>query len=118
MIPGLNKRVFNLHDLVLCVILARKHLRLMVLLICMCFLAGLAVYDYSRPVYFSRSLVRIEQLALPVDSDSVYHDGSLGSVIAELESPDDHGTYGSSARNHGGLPGNTGQIPQEAGDQP
>ena len=69
------------------VALARKHLRLMVLLVCMSLLAGLAVYVYSRPVYFSRSQIRVDELALPVDSDSVYHDSSYSSIIAGLKSP-------------------------------
>lgn len=87
MIPGLHKRVFNFHDIVLYIALVRKHLRLMVLLICMCMLAGLAVYLYSRPVYTSRSLVQVDELALPEDSDTVYHDSSLANVIAQLQSP-------------------------------
>ena len=87
MIPGLNKRVVNFQDLMLYVALARKHLRLMVLLVCMSLLAGLAVYVYSRPVYFSRSQIRVDELALPVDSDSVYHDSSYASIIAGLKSP-------------------------------
>jgi capsular exopolysaccharide synthesis family protein len=87
MIPGLNKRVFNLHDLMLYLALACKHLRLMVLLLCMSLLAGIAAFIYSRPVYFSRSLIRVDELALPVDSDAVFHDSSLSSIIAELQSP-------------------------------
>jgi capsular exopolysaccharide synthesis family protein len=87
MIPGLNKRVFNLHDLMLYLALACKHLRLMILLICMSLLLGVAAFIYSRPVYFSRSIIRVDELALPVDSDSVFHDSSLGSIISELQSP-------------------------------
>jgi len=88
MIPGLNKRTLNFYDLMLYVALARKHLRLMVLLVCMCLLAGLVVYVYSRPVYYSRSLVQVDSLGRPLDTDSVYHDGNLTSVIAELKGPD------------------------------
>jgi len=87
MIPGLNKRVINFYDLMLYVALARKHLRLMVLLVCMCVLAGLAVYVYSRPVYYARALVRVDETPLPVDSETVYHDSSLGTIAAELKSP-------------------------------
>lgn len=58
MIPGINKRVLNFYDLMLYVALVRKYLRLMVLLVCMCLLCGLVVYIYSRPVYYSRSLIR------------------------------------------------------------
>jgi capsular exopolysaccharide synthesis family protein len=87
MIPGINKQVFNFHDLILIVALAQKHLRLMILLVCMCSLAGIAVYIYSRPVYLGRSLVQVEELALPVDSDTVYHDSGLPRIVTGLESP-------------------------------
>jgi capsular exopolysaccharide synthesis family protein len=87
MIPGLNKRVINFYDLMLYVALARKHLRLMVLLVCMCLLAGLAVYVYSRPVYYSRSLVKVDETPLPVDSDAVYHDSGYTTIIAEMKAP-------------------------------
>jgi capsular exopolysaccharide synthesis family protein len=88
MIPGLNKRVFNFHDLLMYVALVHKHLRLMVLLVCMCLLGGLVVYVYSRPVYYSHSLIAVDSLSLPDDTDKVYHDGNLGSVMNELQSPD------------------------------
>lgn len=88
MIPGLNKRVLNFHDLMLYVALVRKHLRLMVLLVCMCLLAGLVVYVYSRPVYYSRSVIQVDSLGLPLDTDKVYHDGNLGSIIASLKGPE------------------------------
>jgi polysaccharide biosynthesis transport protein len=88
MIPGLNKRVLNFYDMMLYAALIRKHVRLMVLLVCMCLLAGLAVYVYSRPVYYSRSIVQVDSLGLPLDSDTVYHDGNLGSIISELKGPD------------------------------
>jgi succinoglycan biosynthesis transport protein ExoP len=88
MIPGLNKRVLNFYDLMLYVALARKHLRLMILLVCMCELGGLAVYIYSRPVFYSKSVIAVDSLGLPLDTDKVFHDGNLGSVIAELRSPE------------------------------
>jgi len=87
MIPGLNKRVINFYDLMLYVALARKHLRLMVLLVCMCLLGGLAIYVYSRPVFYSRSLIKVDEMPLPVDSDTVYHDSGYTTIIAELKSP-------------------------------
>jgi capsular exopolysaccharide synthesis family protein len=87
MIPGLNKRVLNFYDLMLYVALVRKHLRLMILLICMSLLVGLAVYVYSRPIYYSRSTIRVDSLSLPLDTDKVYHDGNLAAVISELKGP-------------------------------
>jgi capsular exopolysaccharide synthesis family protein len=88
MIPGLNKRVLNFHDLMLYIALVRKHLRLMVLLVCMSLLFGVVLYTYSRPVYFSHSTVLVDSLSLPLDTDKVYHDGSLGNIISELKGPE------------------------------
>jgi succinoglycan biosynthesis transport protein ExoP len=88
MIPGLNKRVLNFHDLMMYVALVRKHLRLMILLMCMSLMAGLVVYVYSRPVYYSKAAVQVEMLGQPLDTDKVYHDGNLAAVVAELKGPD------------------------------
>jgi polysaccharide biosynthesis transport protein len=84
---GQNKKVLNFYDLMLYVALVRKYLRLMVLLICMCMLCGLAVYVYSRPVYYSHSTVEVDSLSLPLDTDKVFHDSSLYDVITELRGP-------------------------------
>lgn len=48
--------------------IARKHARLMVLLMVFSCLCGLAYYVYARPFYYSKSRVRMEQLA---DSSAV-----------------------------------------------
>jgi len=88
MIPGLNKRVLNFYDLMLYVALVRKHLRLMCLLVCMCLLCGLVVYVYTRPIYYSRSIVKVESLSLPLDTDKIYHDGNLMNVVNELKGPE------------------------------
>jgi capsular exopolysaccharide synthesis family protein len=88
MIPGLNKRALNFYDLMLYVALVRKHLRLMVLLVCMCMLMGLVVYIYSRPVFYAHAMVQVDSLGRPLDTDTVYHDGNLANVVAELKGPD------------------------------
>ena len=89
MIPGLgNKRVVNFYDLMIYVALVRKHLRLMVLLVCMCLLFGLTLYLYSRPIYYSNAIVQFDYLNLPLDSDAIFHDGNFGSIVGELKSPE------------------------------
>jgi len=84
MIPGLKKRTFTLHDLVMYLAIAYVHIRLIVLLFCLSMLGGLAYYIYARPVYYARSLVRIDYLALPVDSDQTFHDSSLRLIVSQL----------------------------------
>jgi polysaccharide biosynthesis transport protein len=60
MLPGLKKRVVNLHDVIMYVAIARKHLRLMALLLSFCWLSAIVFYVYSRPVYLSRALVKTD----------------------------------------------------------
>ncbi len=87
MIPGLKKRVLNLHDVIMYVAIARKHLRLMLLLMAASLSAGLAYYVYARPVYYARALVQMDYLALPVDTDKIYHDGRIRAIIREMMAP-------------------------------
>ena len=87
MIPGLKKRVFNLHDVLMYVAIARKHLRLMALLMCLSITGGLVYYIYAKPVYYSKALVNIDYLALPVDTDKLYKDGRIRAVIRQLIAP-------------------------------
>ena len=87
MIPGLKKRVFNLHDVFMYVAIAQKHLRLMTLLMVFSCLCALVYYVYARPVYYAKALVRMDYVALPLDTDKVYHDGRVRVVMKELNSP-------------------------------
>jgi capsular exopolysaccharide synthesis family protein len=84
MIPGLKKRAFNLYDLMMYVAIARKHLRLMALLIALSVMAGMAIYVFQRPVYYSKSVVRIDRLVRPLDTDKVYHDATVGRIIRTM----------------------------------
>ena len=54
MIPGFKKSTFNLNDILMYLALARKYLRLMVLLVCFSLTLGLTYYVYARPVYYSK----------------------------------------------------------------
>ena len=87
MIPGLKKRVLNLHDVLMYVAIARKHLRLMALLMCLSLTGALVYYIYAKPVYYSKALVNIAYLALPVDTDKLYQDGRIRAVIRQLIAP-------------------------------
>ena len=87
MIPGLKKRVLNLHDVLMYVAIARKHLRLMSLLMCLSLTGALVYYIYAKPIYYSKALVDIGYLALPVDTDKLYKDGRIRAVIRQLIAP-------------------------------
>jgi capsular exopolysaccharide synthesis family protein len=87
MIPGLKKRVFNLHDVFMYLAIARKHFRLMTLLMVFSFLCALVYYVYARPVYYSKALVHMEYLARPIDDEKLFREGHLRVVLKELKAP-------------------------------
>ena len=67
MIPKTKKSVINDFDIMMYVALGLKHLRLMVLLVCLCLMLGLTYYTFARPVYHSKALVAYQSLARPLD---------------------------------------------------
>lgn len=88
MIPGTKKRVFNFNDLMMIVALGRKHLRLITLLVCLSCTGGLVYYTFARPVYWSRSLVRLDYKPLPLDSEKVFHDSNISTLALQLNMPE------------------------------
>jgi capsular exopolysaccharide synthesis family protein len=69
------------------VALAQKHVRLIGLLMAICFLAGLNYYIYSIPVYYSKAVVRVDYVPQPMDVQNVFHDAQLNTIYGELNSP-------------------------------
>ena len=57
MIPGTQKRKADFTDVVMYIAIATKHARLIVLLITLALAGGLIFYIFSRPVYFSKSII-------------------------------------------------------------
>ncbi len=88
MLPGLKKRALNFHDVLMYVAIGRKHLRLMVLLMCFCWLLGLVYYVYARPVYYSRSLVKVDSIDRQVSAEKEFNEAYRGgALISELRAP-------------------------------
>src|SRR4051794_10155373 len=87
MIPGLKKRVFNLHDVFMYLAIARKHVRLMTLLMTFSCLCALVYYVYARPVYYAKALVHTEYLARPIDDEKLFREGHLRVIFRELNAP-------------------------------
>ena len=87
MIPGLRKRSVNFYDLMMYVAIARKHLRLSILLLTLSCLGFLTFYIFARPVYHVRALVRVESVHRPMNADEVFS-GTPGDVtVAQLAAP-------------------------------
>lgn len=82
MLPGLKKRVVNLHDVIMYVAIARRHIRLMVLLLCFCWLGALVFYVYSRPVYMSRALIKTDTIDLNKTAERAFGERSRVSGLA------------------------------------
>jgi len=87
MIPGLKKRKVSLHDVFMYVALAQKHVRLIGLIIALAFLGALNYYIYARPIFYSKSIVRIDFLDMPIDSQDLFKDTQMPTIYAELNSP-------------------------------
>lgn len=65
MIPGAQKRKADFTDVVMYVAIAEKHARLIILLITLSLTAGLIYYIFSRPVYYSKSIIRYTAVPTP-----------------------------------------------------
>src|SRR5687768_14894327 len=88
MLPGLKKRTLNFHDVLMYVAIGRKHLRLMVLLLCFCWLLGLVYYVYARPVFYSRSLVKVDSIDRQVSAEKEFNEAYRGgALITEMRAP-------------------------------
>lgn len=89
MIPRAKKSAINENDLMMYLAVALKHLRLMVLLGCLSFAAGLVYYNFSRPIYYAVSLVDfevVERTASTPDVQRVYRDSTTQVIMAALAS--------------------------------
>ncbi len=83
MLPSLKKSRFTFKELQVYVAIVLKHLRLMILLMCMSLLLGLAFYLFKRPVYHCKSLVRVENKPRILDEESFFHDTSFEYLMRE-----------------------------------
>lgn len=81
-----NKSVFKINDVIMYLAVAVEHMRLMLLIMCLCLVAGLTYYCFARPVYYSRSLVRVDVADDAMDNSAVYRDGKKQYVLSILES--------------------------------
>ena len=86
MIPKTKKSVINDFDIMMYLALGLKHMRLMVLLICLCLMFGLTYYTFARPVFHSKALVHYQALARPIDEQTVFKDSSWRQIRNELRS--------------------------------
>jgi len=87
MLP-LFESAFNFTDIRSFLAIAIKHVRLMILCFCLGLCLGLLYLTYKRPLYYSKALIHVINLApLPVDAETVYKDTSMESIISQLNSP-------------------------------
>jgi polysaccharide biosynthesis transport protein len=87
MIPGLKARVFSLHDVLMYLALARRHLRLMTLIIAFSLMCGLTYYIFARPVYYAQALIHVDEFALPNDTEILYRDSRKQVLPSQLTAP-------------------------------
>jgi hypothetical protein len=87
MIPRSRKSGVKTDDLLMYLAIGRKHLRLIVLLICFSMLLGLTFYTFSKPVYYAKSDIRYQTLERSAETDRIFQYTSDKSVLMQLSSP-------------------------------
>ncbi len=89
MIPGLKARVFSLHDVLMYLALAQRHLRLMALLVAFSLMCGLTYYIFARPVYHAQAMVEVDYLPREGDAESIFRDrdGQMQGIPISLTAP-------------------------------
>ena len=70
-----TKSVFKINDVIMYLAVAVEHMRLMLLIMCLCLVAGLTYYCFARPVYTSRTLIRVDVSQDVMDNSNVFRDG-------------------------------------------
>lgn len=85
MLPA-NKRRISFEDLVGYLSVLLRHLRLMVLLVCLSLTAGLFYYSFSKPVYFAGASIVAEGIARELDTQTVFRDSDAWAIRRRLES--------------------------------
>ena len=87
MLPMKKKAAVSESDVVMYLAAGLKHLRLMGLLVAFSLLLGLDYYIFARSIYFSKTLIRAQSIARPMDTGSLFHDSSPGLVFGVMKGP-------------------------------
>lgn len=87
MLPGVKQPPIKFGDLMVYLTVAIKHIRMMMLLMCLAMMVGLTMYVYARPVYYAKTLIERKDLPLPVTAESVFGDASIGALFFQFNSP-------------------------------
>lgn len=87
MIPGVKQAPIKMGEIMVYIALVIKHLRLILLLLSFAVLAGLTVYVYTRPVYYTRTLLERKEMPLPVTAEEIHRDSSKREILDQFNSP-------------------------------
>jgi capsular exopolysaccharide synthesis family protein len=87
MLPGIKKRLVSFSDIMMYVAVGLKYGRLITLLMCVSLLVGLTYFVYAKPVYYARAVAQHQQVALPVDTETLFRDSNELSIAAEMGAP-------------------------------
>lgn len=81
-----GKKTFTDNDLMMYLALGLKHLRLMVLLLCLSLALGLAYFTYARPLYYSKAAIRYYTLDRSMDADKTFQEQYSRRIVSVLKS--------------------------------
>ncbi len=87
MIPGVKQAPIKMGEIMVYIALVIKHLRLMLLLLSFTVLGGLTAYVYTRPVYYTRTLIERKDMPLPVTAEDIHKDSNPREILTQFNSP-------------------------------
>jgi succinoglycan biosynthesis transport protein ExoP len=87
MIPGVKKQGVTMSDVVMYLAIVAKHQRMVILLFCFSLMAGLTYYVLARPTYLARSLVRAQATDRPMNTDLLFRDDNMATILGEIVAP-------------------------------
>lgn len=85
---GIKKRHFTLEELGFFLAIGLKHLRLMLLTMCMFLSVGLFYAVYARPVFLARSTITAEFTPRLMDTQAVFGDANMRYLQSVVTSPE------------------------------
>ncbi len=85
MVPGIKSN-FDLNDVFAWLALFKGHVRMMVLVFCLCLTGGLFYLSFGKAIYYSKAEINHMSLPLPLDTEVLFGDSNWFTIVQRLQS--------------------------------
>ena len=85
MVPGIKSN-FDLNDVFAWLALFKGHVRMMVLVFCLCMTGGLFYLSFGKAIYYSKAEINHMSLPLPLDTEVLFGDSNMFTIVQRLQS--------------------------------